>query len=334
MDKKRPVDLIRDRGGSADIGNSEDGAIIEMENIAGRLLIIKERSVYELILADDIDPKRENPNLTPTSHRLVVSLGTQSEIFSRTFLQAKRLFRTEYLPSTIDVPQTLWLTLELVQEIAVLDKEINDYIAIEKKASANYEDRTVKNLDHATPAIPDIKTRCKTIFQKADQAYQAQLALLRIFYPDFNKQSFYTNFLDFIKIKYGEQDQFTKFVTDVLPFIMLVRNIRNCLDHRRTETEIKDFELLANSNIISPTIEINYLESELPRMSLSQFLPSVTENLVTIFENMIAFLTAKNLKSDRIMAGDIRVIPEDKRMNKHIKYSYWSPLGPGGYYSQ
>jgi hypothetical protein len=55
MDKKRPVDLIRDRGGSADIGTSEDGAIMEMENIAGRLLIIKERSVYELIMADDID---------------------------------------------------------------------------------------------------------------------------------------------------------------------------------------------------------------------------------------------------------------------------------------
>lgn len=334
MDNKRPVDLIRDRGGSADIGTSEDGAIMEMENIAGRLLIIKERSVYELIMADDIDPKRENPNLTPTSHRLVVSLGTQSEIFSRTFLQAKRLFRSEYLPTTIDVPQTLWLTLELVQEIAALDKEINEFIAAENKASADYEDRKVKKLDHATPAIPDIKTRCKTIFQKADQAYQAQLALLRIFYPDFSKQSFYSNFLDFIKTKYGEQDQFTKFMTEILPFIMLVRNIRNCLDHRRTETEIKDFELQANSNIISPTIEVNYLESKLPRMSLSQFLPSVTENLVTIFENMIAFLTAKNLKSDRIMPGEIRVIPEDKRINKHIKYAYWSPLGPGGYYSQ
>ena len=334
MDKKKPVDLIRDGGGSIDIGTPEDGAIMEMENIAGRLLVIKERSVYELIMADDIDPKRENPNLTPMSHRLVVDLGTKSEIFSRTFLTAKRLFRSDYLPSIIDVPQTLWLTLELVQEIAVMDKEINNYISTEDKVCSDYNDRKIKKLDHATPAIPDIKTRCKTIFQKADQAYQAQLALIRIFYPDFNKQSFYSNFLDLIKIKYGEQDPFTKFMREALPFIMLVRNIRNCLDHRRSEIEIKDFELQANSDIISPTIEINYLESKLPKMSLSQFLPSVTENLVSIFENMIAYLTAKNLKIDRIMPGEIRVIPEDKRINKHIKFAYWSPLGQEGYYKQ
>ncbi|MCX6350581.1 MAG: hypothetical protein NTX03_01835 [Bacteroidetes bacterium] len=283
-------------------------------------------------MADDIDPKREHPNLPLTSHRLILTLGTESEIFSRTFLQAKRLFREEYLPSTIDAPQTLWLTLELVQEIAVLDKEIKDYIAAEKEVSAHYEDRKIQQLDHATPAIPDIKTRCKTIFKKADQAYQAQLELLRIFYPDFSKQSFYTNFFEFIKTKYGAQDQFTIFVQDALPFIMLVRNIRNCLDHRRTETVIKDFELQANSNIISPTIEVDHLGSKLTRMSLSQFLPSVTENLVAIFEKMIAFLTAKNLKTDRILPWEVRFISVDKRINKHIKYAYWSPLGSEGYY--
>jgi hypothetical protein len=326
--------MNRDKGGQADIGTQEDGAIMQMENIGGRLLIIKEKSVYELRTADDIDPKRENPNLAPTSQRLIFRLGTESEMFSRTFLTAKRLFRAEYLPKTMNIPDTLWLTLELVQEIAVLDEEIKKYIAEENTVSAEYEERKAKKLDHATPSIPDIKTRCKTIFQKADQAYQAQLALIRVFYPDFSQQSFYSAFCEFLKTKYGEQDQFTKFMVDVLPFIMLVRNIRNCLDHRRTEINIKDFELQVNSNIISPTIEVDYLGSKLPRISLSQFLPSVTENLVTIFEHMTAFLTAKNLRADRLIPGEIRIVPEAERINKHIKYAYWSPLGPSGYYNQ
>jgi hypothetical protein len=125
-------------------------------------------------MADDIDPNRENPNIPPSSQRLIVSLGTESEIFSRTFLTAKRLFKPEYFPATIDTTQLLFLTLEVVQELAALDKEITDYLNAEMKASDDYEDRKNKKLNHAVPSIPDLKTRCKTVFQKADQAYQAQ----------------------------------------------------------------------------------------------------------------------------------------------------------------
>ena len=335
MDKKLPIDLIRERGGSASIGTSEDGAIMEMIPLEGRMLIIKERSVYEMRLADDIDPKREKPNIPPTSQRLIVSLGTESEIFSRTFLTAKRLFKPEYFPATIDTTQLLLLTLEVVQELAALDKEVNDYLNVEKKASDDYEDRKSKKLDHAVPSIPDLKTRCKTIFQKADQAYQAQLSIIRIFYPDFSNKFNYTKFFEFIKNKYGEQDNFTKFLQEILPFILLARNIHNCLDHwERTETDLKDFELQLDLSIISPTIEINYLESKLDRVALVQFLPFVIENLVVIYENMIAFMSIKNLKSDRFMQSQIRFIPKDKRINKHIKFAYWLPLGSEGFYQQ
>lgn len=334
MDKKRPVDLMRERGGSANIGTLEDGTIMETLNLSGRVLFIKERSVYEFRLADDIDPNRENPNLPPSSHRLIVNLGTESEIFSRTFLTAKRLFKAEFLPSTIDVTQSLFLTLEIVQELAALEKEIADYLSAEKKLSNEYEDRKNKKLDHATPSIPDIKTRCKTIFQKADQALQAQIDLIRIFYPNFSKTSYYKSFFEFIQTEYGEQDDFTKFFQKILPFILLVRNIRNCLDHRRTETEIKDFELQINANIISPTIEVNYLDSKMQRTSIAEFLPIVTQNLVMIFETTIAYLCSKQSKPNKIFPSEVMLIPEERRINKNIRYAYWSPLGEGGYFHQ
>lgn len=335
MDKKRQTDLMRDRGGSAVIGTLEDGAIMEMLPIAGRMLVIKERSVYEILMADDIDPNRANPNIPSSSQRLIVNLGTESEIFSRTFLTAKRIFKSEFFPSTIDTTQLLFLTLEVVQELAALDKEVVEYLNAEKKASDEYEDRNNKKLNHAVPSIPDLKTRCKTIFQKADQACQALLAIIRIFYPDFSNKSYFTKFYEFVKNKYGEQDSFSKFLQEILPFILLARNIRNCLDHwERTETDIKDFDLQLDLSIISPTIEVNYLESKLDRVALSHFLPSVTENLVAIIENMFAYLSSKNLKTDRMMQGQIRFIPKENRINKHIKYAYWLPLGPEGFYQQ
>lgn len=334
MDEKRPIDLIRNRSGHADIGTLEDGAIMETVNIGGRLLIIKERSVYEFRLADNIDPDRQHPNLPPSTQKLIVNLGTESEMFSRTFLTAKRLFKSEFLPSTIDTTQSLFLTLEVVRELSALDKEITEYLHTEKKACDEYEERKIKKLDHAVPSVHDLQTRSKTIFQKADQAMQAQIELIRIFYPDFNKNSYYGKFNEYIEKKYSDKDGFVKFIKEILPFMELIRAIRNCTEHRRKETYISDFELQTDSSILAPTIEVDYDGNKLQKTSYATFLSDMKENLITIFENMIAYLCSKNLKADRIMPGQVLFIPEDRRINKHIKYAYWSPIGKGGYFHQ
>jgi len=330
----RTIDKMRDGGGTFDIGTLEDGAIKQMINIGERLFIIKEKSVYELVMADEIDPNRQNPNLPPTSQRLIVELGIESEMFSRTFLTAVRLFDPEFLHSTINTSQTLLLTLEIVQELATMEKEIADLIKTEKLETGIYEDRKTKKQHHAIPSIPNIKTRCKTIFQKADQALQAQIELIRIFYPDFSKQSYYSNFYEFIQTKYGEDDIFTRFLKISLPNISLIRNIRNCLDHRRIETEIKDFELQLNADILSPTIQVNYNGSQLERGSLTGFLLVMSDNLVWMFENLIAYLCNNAIKTESTFPVSLVNIPEEQRINKDIKFAYWWPLGEGGYYHQ
>jgi hypothetical protein len=334
MSDKREIDLKRDRGGSVDIGTEDDGAILEMYNLGGRMLFIKEKSIYELRFADNIDPNRENPNLPPSTQKLILPLGTTSEMFSRTFLTARRLFKSEYFTITIDINNALSLALEVIQELAALDGEITDYLVAEKKASDEYEERKGKNLDHTVPSVTDIKTRCKTIFQKVDHVSQAQIEIIRLFFPDFSKQSYYGKFLEFIEQKNSDKVPFIEFLKGILPFIELTRNIRNCLDHRRTETQIKDFELQQNLDILTPTIEIEYLTSKLERIPLSSFLPVVRENLVTIFENMMAHLCSSVLNPDRIMPSRLLIIPDEKRINKFIKFAYWSALGEGGFYHQ
>lgn len=334
MSDKRPVDIKRDRGGSVEIGTDADGAIMEMYNLGGRMLVIKEKSIYELRMADDIDPNRENPNLPPSTQKLILPLGTTSEMFSRTFLTARRLFKPEYFTIAFDKSVALSLALEVIQELATLDYEITDYLAAEIKASDDYYERKSKKLDHAVPSVTDIKTRCKTIFQKVDHVSQAQLEIVRMFFSEFNKQSYYRKFLEFIEQNHSDDVPFIEFLKEIVPFIELTRNIRNCLDHRRTETKIKDFELLENLDILTPTIEIEYLSSKLERTPLSSFLPIVRDNLVTIFENMIAHLCSNVLRPGLLMPSRLLIIPEEKRINKFIKFAYWSGLGDGGFYHQ
>lgn len=334
MSDKRPVDIKRERSGSVNIGTEDDGAILEMYNLGGRMLVIKEKSIYELRFADDIDPNRENPDLPTSTQKLILPLGTTSEMFSRTFLTARRLFKPEYFTIPFDVNIALSLSLEVIQELAALNEEIVDYLAAEKKATDDYEERKAKKLDHAVPSITDIKTRCKTIFQKVDHVSQAQIEIIRLFFPDFSKQSYYGKFLEYVEQNHSDKVPFIEFLKGIVPFIELTRNIRNCLDHRRTETQIKDFELQQNLDILTPTIEIEYLNSKLDRIALASFLPVVKNNLVTIFENMLAHLCSNVLKPDRIMPSSLLIIPEEKRINKFIKFAYWSALGEGGFYHQ
>lgn len=334
MDKRRPVDIKRESGGRADIGSIEDGAIKEMFNLDKKLLIIKERAIYELTFADDIDPKRENPNLPINMQRLILKLGSDSEMVCRTFLTAKRLFKEEFLPASISSNQALLLSIEVLQELAAMESEIANYLEEERRVSNEYEDHKSKNTSFVIPSIIDINTRCKTIFQKADHVLQALMEIIRLFYPDFNKQSYYTSFSDFIKEKYSDTDLFAQFLSSVLPFIELTRNMRNCLDHRRTEVTIRDFELQIDGNILTPTIEIDHLNSKLERTPLTTFLPIVTENMITVFERMIAHLCNKVVKEDRLMPSKVLFIPIEQRVNKYIQYSFWSPFGDGGFFHQ
>jgi hypothetical protein len=60
MGDEEQIDKKRSSSGRTNIGTEEDGVIMGMPNIKGRHLIFKERSIYELITADQVDPERNN----------------------------------------------------------------------------------------------------------------------------------------------------------------------------------------------------------------------------------------------------------------------------------
>jgi hypothetical protein len=333
--EKPTVDQIRNSGGMAEIGTKEDGAIMKMFNLNGRLIMIKERAIYETMMADDIDPDRTNIGLPPHIQRLLINKGTESEMASRTFLTAKNLFQARFFKNTIDVTRAMFLSLDLLQELAVLEKEINEYLTKEETVSKEFEERRGKPHSYAIPAIGDIESRCKTIFQKADHVEQILMEVITIFYSheELTKQSHFPKFYGVLKKKYGEQDPFSEFIKSILPFMKVVRSLRNALDHRLDTVKVTDFEIQPDSKIISPTIELNHKEDKLSRESLSVLLPNFLQQMIFVFENTIAFISDKNARTD-FMPYIVKVIPETKRENKFVKFCFWSPLGEGGFYHQ
>ena len=184
MENKRPIDRIRESGGQADIGTKEDGDIVEVKNIGGRILIIKQRSIYEMVLADTIDPQRTNISLPPTIHKLIINKGTESEIVSRIFLTAKSVFSSDYIVNTVDCNKILSLAIDMLSEMSLLEQEILGYQEKENAASTEYEERRKQKVSFELPSIVNLESICKTIFQKTDHIEQILMEIIVQFYPN------------------------------------------------------------------------------------------------------------------------------------------------------
>jgi len=306
-----------------------------MENIGGRLLIIKERSIYEVIMADTIDPERTNINLPPTIQKLIIDKGTESETVSRTLLTAMTLFRPEYILNSVDCSKLIGLTIDMLSEISILEKEINEYQNAENEASNEYEERKNQKVSYKLPSIVNLESSCKTIFQKADHIEQILMDIITNFYPNqgLRKQSHFPKFHEILKSKYGETDPFAEFIGKTLYFMRVVRELRNGFDHRLDNTKVTDFELQTDGNILTPTIELKHKEIKLERTSLSDFLKITITNILDITELTFAYLAGKNVRIGG-MPYQVRQIPDDKRRNKFVKYSFWTPIGNEGFYNQ
>lgn len=335
MKDKRPIDRKRESGGMADIGTKEDGAIQQMIKIGDRLIILKEKSIYEFMMADDVDPERTNIKIPNNIHKLIIAKGSESEMVSKVFLTANTLWNKGTFDGNIDIEKSLNLTLDIIQELAILESEIQSYLSKEKEVSEEYESKRDKPVSYAIPSIGNAKNRCTTIFQKADHIEQSLMKIITLFYPNdgLTQQSHFPKLHKIIKQKYGEKDSFTEFVNSTLEFMKTIRILRNALDHQLKFVEIYDFELAPNSDVLAPSIELDFKGSKLERQSLSEFLKVLIPNYINICEMTIVHLAGRNFVPT-IMQQEIREIPEDKRRNKLVRYSFKSAMGVGGYFDQ
>lgn len=324
MTERRPIDIKRESGGMADIGLKSEGAIVDTFEFKGNVIVVKEKAIYNLIFADSIDPERVNIGLPTNMQKRVLGLGSDSELVARTFLTARNLFRKGYLPQTVDYQRALELALEAVQELVAMESECSIYLKYENLAISEYEERRDKNLSYKIPSVIDVNTRCKTFFQKADHVYQFLIEITRLFYPKLKQHAHFSTFHKLLEDEYGTDDSFTQFMDSTMDFLKLTRNVRDCLDHMIDGVIVRDFDLQINSNVLTPTIEVNFRGSKLPRTSLCDFLPRHINGMIDFFENLIAYLCTK-------FGYQVGHIPVDKRRHRHVQYGYYFPVGDGAF---
>src|SRR5258708_1987314 len=158
---------IRDAGGSFELDNPDDGTPIkEMLSLNDRLLLITEKCTYEVTLADQIDPKRTNPNLPHNVRRKLLDHGTNSELLCNILLLAKVMFRKEFQPQ-LDIASAMARALDALAEIVSMDQVAKEFnaaqnAAIEKAALVKQQARSF-----SLPSFGNVHRDCKTFTQKA-----------------------------------------------------------------------------------------------------------------------------------------------------------------------
>jgi hypothetical protein len=83
MVKKHPPIPIRDAGGTFRLNNPDDGtAITEMCRLDSGLLILTEKCIYRVQVADQIDPDRNNPALPHNFQQKLFDHGTSPSCYA------------------------------------------------------------------------------------------------------------------------------------------------------------------------------------------------------------------------------------------------------------
>ncbi len=327
---KRPIDLQRESALSFELAtetqNSEHTEVLELN--AG-LLIIRDSSIHEVKLADQIDPQRLNPHIPQTVQREVFRIGAKSELVARTILTARELLRQNFLKDTVDANKVYSIVYEAMTNFIAMHQTAKDMQDKSEQVESMFNDQVDRDNSLVMPSLGDCLSRAKTFAQKADHVLQAAQDLVKLFYPNISTKDF-EKIYDAMKAQYGEVDISVQFLEQTLPFLKLTRDARNCLDHRNAlGATVTDYELRPSGEIYPPMFSINFRDTKLAPVPLTVHMKKSLESMLDFFECLIAVLCSKKVGTFAGFPIQIVYIAEDQRKNAHIRYN-WSIQMPDG----
>jgi hypothetical protein len=305
------------------VGAPEDGAIKDMFSLKDQMLFVLDRAIYVMQLADDIDPDRSNISIPNTQQKLL-GRGAEDPLVAKTLLTAHTLLKKSHLGKTFDEERGLTLALNLLTDLAAMADMQGALQKAQDNAIATFEKENVKDRSLMLPAIGDATARCHAFAQKVGHAIDTLRDLTRLFYGEAVKKKWIDSLAELTHERYGAESPFTKYVDTVRPFLLLLREMRNMIEHAKPDWHIKisDFRLLANGQIMVPSVEIVRPGLETSKGALTALMSQVIEDIANATEMLMAYLC--NAHVQPLPPFDIQVIelPVEQRGNPLVRMSY------------
>src|SRR6202012_5542098 len=101
--------------------------------------------------------ERKNADLPPVFQQKLFELGMDSELLRRTLMQAKVLFRKEFLG--IDVDRALELAFDALAEVAALHEGCENFASSEQTAIDSLEASPSKDRSQTVPSAGNVQAQ-------------------------------------------------------------------------------------------------------------------------------------------------------------------------------
>lgn len=324
---KRPIDIKRDAAAGMSIGD-EDEPITGFVTFLKRMLIVKAKSIYEVKLADQIDPGRTNINV-PNTNQKVLDYGSETTFVGRTLLTAQELFKDRYLAMSSDeCGSCISFAFDAVKDVAAMHEIAIKMATQETVCLASIATLKAERGAVSVPSVGNVESRLKELIQKADHTLQSLFFIVKIFYPD--QKNMFEGLAERMALIFGKDDALTEYLMSNLKFIGTVRRARNAVEHPNDKQKIvcSDFLLQSDGTITPPLIELVDNKYSFGAMSLTKFMAEISEQVVNVFESMTAGLCDKHEREinglrfhvNRFQAGE-------QGLSKHVRYSHALLMG-------
>jgi len=321
--QKRSIDRLRDGAGSLEIKTpDDDSAITGMISFGDNLLVVKEKGIYAIKLADQIDPERKNIN-TPNTIQKILLYGSSEPWVGAVLLTGNELLKKNILNEGIDTEHAMSLVIEIAKNISSAI-ELSEAFSDSLSRELEKHDLEVKK-DHSVmlPSMQGIMNKCKEFLQKSDHALDSLFKVVKVFFPNVGKGG-WESLKNEIDKENPIVDNFGEVLSQMLPFLQFVRNARNCVEHPRDEHKIiaADFSIDVDSNLLPPSIEIAHPNTPQPSVPVVDFMRQITISMVDIVELMLAFLCNRHIRTIQGFPVHVHEFPKAQRRTKNVKYGY------------
>lgn len=324
MNERRPIDIQRDSGKSASIGDAGDKSrIVEMIPLGDRMLFVKPNSIHTYQLADQIDPGRTNPNI-PDTQQKILSRGSDDAVVARTLITAHTLFKTKFLGSSFNEGRALGFVLETVQDIAAILDMNEELEKLQTEAEAIFQVNQEKGNTLRLPSIPNIEARFEAFSQKACHIVHTLKNIACEFYPNELSKKWINALAELIEKKFEKGSPTAQYVNSTRDFLLRVERVRNIVEHQNKDQNVRvfDYSLLPNQTIDRPRIEIIGLDHEMVRSPILMLMAHWANQLSFAVEGLIVVLCQTAVRPRGVMPISVIELPPEQRAVKQQRYYY------------
>lgn len=290
----------------------DDSKIIESIVIGDELYLFKTKSIFRMLTAESIDPKRSEPD-TKHSYEKISDFGTESEYVARCILQAKKLlpFITKGEESKNKILEQLWeLNLQLLNCKNVVREIYLHYSNLIDKCNQIIIDNQSSSVIPPLPKIPELEEKVRVFLTNSKLSLIGIFKFLAEFYPlpiGDRIESHFDKHIKWLGDNLGADHEISKLLKADLEWIRLLSECRNAIEHAGDGQKIyvTNFTLMPGNKFSTPcwTYDLTKkLGVKNGPHDLLNDLDVFCSNMLHLLEDLIIIVTQDKLSNHPLVA--------------------------------